>query len=532
MDGRPRRADAIGSIAALARAQAGDRPDSPALTAGDRRLTFAELDQRSNQVAGALSAAGVEAGERVGYLGKNSLEFFELLFGASKVGAVTVPVNWRLAAPEIVQIVDDSTASVLVVGGEHVDVIASVADALASVRVLVTLGSEDGLEGATSYGRWVGAHGADDPGHAPAPDDVALQLYTSGTTGRPKGAMLTNRNVWNMLPPTARDWGFDAASVNLIALPNFHVGGVGWALVGLFAGASSIVLPEFAVGAVLEAITAHRVTHVVLVPAVLPALLDAASAVAGSDVSSLQTIVYGAAPISESVLARAVEQLSCGFIQGYGLTETVGAVIHLLEEEHDLAGEHRHRLRAAGRPMEGVEVRIVEPATGCDVATGDVGEIWMRTPRVMLGYWNQPEATRRAITSDGWLRTGDAGHIDSDGYVYLSDRVKDMIISGGENIYPAEVENVLMGHPAVADVAVIGVPSARWGETPKALVVAAPGTPPGEDELISFCRARVAHYKCPTSVELVDTLPRNATGKVLKAELRAPYWGQRDRHVN
>jgi long-chain acyl-CoA synthetase len=214
------------------------------------------------------------------------------------------------------------------------------------------------------------------------------------------------------------------------------------------------------------------------------------------------------------------------------LTETVGAVIHLLEADHDLAGAHRHRLRAAGRPMEGVEVRIVDPASGCDVETGAVGEIWLRTPRVMLGYWNQPEATRRAITSDGWLRSGDAGHVDDDGYVYLSDRVKDMIISGGENIYPAEVENVLMGHPAVADVAVIGVPSERWGETPKALVVPAPGTPPGEDELIAFCRARVAHYKCPTSVELVDTLPRNATGKVLKAELRAAYWDQRQRNVN
>jgi acyl-CoA synthetase (AMP-forming)/AMP-acid ligase II len=531
MDGRPRRADAIGSIAALARAQARERPLTAALTAGDRRLTFAELDLRSNQVAGALVAAGIGAGDRVAYLGKNSLEFFELLFGASKVGAVTVPLNWRLTAQEIAQIVDDSTAAVVVVGAEHVAVVASVADALAAVRLLVALGSEGGLRGAVPYGDWAGATGTEDPGHMPAADDVALQLYTSGTTGRPKGAMLTNRNVWSMLPATARDWGFGTDSVNLVALPIFHVGGVGWALVGLFAGASSIVLPEFAVGAVLEAISMHGVTHVVLVPAVLPALLDAADST-GSDVSSLRTIVYGAAPISESVLARAVQQLTCGFIQGYGLTETVGAVIHLLEADHDLAAAHRHRLRAAGRPMEGVEVRIVDPASGCDVETGAVGEIWLRTPRVMLGYWNQPEATRRAITSDGWLRSGDAGHVDDDGYVYLSDRVKDMIISGGENIYPAEVENVLMGHPAVADVAVIGVPSERWGETPKALVVPVPGTPPGEDELIAFCRARVAHYKCPTSVELVDTLPRNATGKVLKAELRAAYWDQRERNVN
>ena len=281
----------------------------------------------------------------------------------------------------------------------------------------------------------------------------------------------------------------------------------------------------------LAAIAEHHVTHVVLVPAVLPALL-AAVGNEGVDVSSLEALVYGASPIAESVLAEAVRTLPCGFIQGYGLTETVGAVIQLLADDHDLAGSHVHRLRSAGRPMEGVEVRVVEPVSGADVPTGAVGEIWMRTPRVMLGYWNQPEATRQAITPDGWLRSGDAGYLDRDGYVFLSDRVKDMIVSGGENIYPAELENVLMAHPAVADVAVIGVPSERWGETPKALVVPADGESPAADELIAFCRERVAHYKCPTSVELVEVLPRNATGKVLKAQLRAPYWDDPGRHVN
>ena len=333
--------------------------------------------------------------------------------------------------------------------------------------------------------------------------------------------MLTNRNV-SMLPPTARDWGFDAEAST-------------WSRYRTSTSAASVgarrpVRRRFLDRAArvrrrrrARAITASR--HSVLVPAVLPALLDAASA-AGSDVSAADDRLRRRHLRASS--PGLVEQLSCGFIQGYGLTETVGAVIHLLEEDHDLAGEHRHRLRAAGRPMEGVEVRIVEPATGCDVATGDVGEILMRTPQVMLGYWNQPEATQGDHT-DGWLRTGDAGNVDPDGYVYLSDRVKDMIISGGENIYPAELENVLMGHPSVADVAVIGVPSERWGETPKALVVAAPGSS-GRGGADRLCRAQVAHFKCPTSVELVA--PRNATGKVLKAELRAPYWGQRDRHVN
>jgi acyl-CoA synthetase (AMP-forming)/AMP-acid ligase II len=445
------------------------------------------------------------------------------------VGAVTVPVNWRLAPAEVADILEDSRAAVLVVGAEFAATIDPLVARLPALRQVVIL--DQAGAGGEPFERWSDVAGSHDPGHEPAPDDVALQLYTSGTTGRPKGAMLTNRNVWSMLPPTARDWGFSETSVNLVALPNFHVGGVGWALVGLYVGASSVVLPEFAVDAVLAAIAEHRVTHVVLVPAVLPALL-AGVGEAGVDVSSLEQLVYGASPIAESVLAEAVRTLRCGFIQGYGLTETVGAVIHLLPDDHDLAGTHPQRLRSAGRPMDGVEVRVVEPVSGGDVPTGAVGEIWLRTPRVMLGYWNQPEATRQAITPDGWLRSGDAGYLDEDGYVFLSDRVKDMIVSGGENIYPAELENVLMAHPAVADVAVIGVPSERWGETPKALVVPTEGTSPAAAELIAFCRGRVAHYKCPTSVELVAVLPRNATGKVLKAQLRAPYWDDPDRHVN
>jgi long-chain acyl-CoA synthetase len=519
-----------GSLADLIRTQGRDRPGAPALVAGGLRRSFADLDRRASQVGAALASSGVVAGSRVAFVGKNSAPFFELLFGASKVGAVTVPVNWRLVPGEVADIVADAAAEVVVVGPELVATVAPVVAALPAVqRVLVPRGSE--VLGVHDYDRFVDAAPAVDPGHEPAADDVALQLYTSGTTGRPKGAMLTNRNIWGMLPFTARDWGFDERSVNLIALPNFHVGGVGWALVGVYAGATSVVLPEFAVDAVLDAIAANRVTHVVLVPAVLPALL-AAQRTSGADVSSLRYVVYGASPISERVLADAVESLPCRFIQGYGLTETVGAVIHLLPDDHRLAEASRHRLRSAGRPMEGVEVRVVEPATGREVATGDVGEIWLRSPRVMLGYWNQPEETRRAVTPDGWLRTGDAGHIDADGYVYLSDRVKDLIVSGGENIYPAELENVLMAHPAVADVAVIGVPSERWGETPKALVVPAGEPAPDEGELIAFCRSRLAHYKCPTSVELVEGLPRNATGKVLKTELRAPYWSDRDRHVN
>ncbi len=254
--------------------------------------------------------------------------------------------------------------------------------------------------------------------------------------------------------------------------------------------------------------------------------------VADADFSSLRIVVYGASPISEDVLARSVDVLGCKFWQAYGLTETCGAVVNLSPEDHDLSGPNRHRLRSCGVAGPGVELRIVDPETRADVATGDVGEIWVRSGQVMKGYWNLDDATREAIDDEGWFRSGDAGYLDEDGYLYIHDRVKDMIVSGGENVYPAEVENVLMDHPAIADVAVIGVPHDRWGETPKAIVVVAPGTDPMPEELIAFSRQRLAGFKCPTSVEFVDVLPRNPSGKVLKKDLRAPYWEGRERKVN
>jgi len=516
----------IGSIAELSRANARDRPDVVALIAGDRRCTFAELDERSNRVASALAADGVARGDRVAYLGKNTIEFFELLFGAAKAGAVLVAVNWRLAPAEVAHIIDDSGAGVLVVDTMYRSTVDQVRDRLPAVRRVVALG-----EGPGSFVEWSSAGSPDDAGHRPGPDDVALQLYTSGTTGLPKGAMITNRNIWTMLPPTARDWGFGPGSVSLVALPNFHVGGVGWALIGLYVGATSVVLPEVAVGDVLRVIPEARVTHVVLVPAVLGAML-AAPGIDDLDVSSIEYIVYGASPISEVTLTEAMRRLRCRFIQSYGLTETCGGVIQLMSDEHDPGGPRAHLLRSAGRPMQFVEMQVVDPQTGTGRPAGEVGEIWLRSARVTAGYWNRPDDTAAAIDADGWFHTGDAGYVDDEGYLYISDRVKDMIISGGENIYPAEVENALMAHPAVGDVAVIGVPSERWGETPKALVVLADGAAAEPDELIAFCRSRLASYKCPTSVELVGDLPRNPTGKLLKEELRRPYWAGHDRHVN
>ncbi len=272
-------------------------------------------------------------------------------------------------------------------------------------------------------------------------------------------------------------------------------------------------------------------THGFLVPAVLQFMLMIPG-VDEADFSSLRVLVYGASPISEEVLARSVATFGCKFWQAYGLTETTGAVVNLAPEDHDTSGPNRHRLRSCGLPGPGVEVRIVDTDTLADVPTGEVGEIWIRSAQVMKGYWNMPDETEKAITADGWFRSGDAGFLDGDGYVFIHDRVKDMIVSGGENVYPAEVENVLMAHPGIADVAVIGVPHDKWGETAKAMVVKAADVEVTEQEIIDYAREHLARFKCPTSVEWIDVLPRNPSGKILKKDLRAPYWEGRSRNVN
>jgi long-chain acyl-CoA synthetase len=362
-------------------------------------------------------------------------------------------------------------------------------------------------------------------------DDVAFQLYSSGTTGRPKGVMLSNSNFFGLLPLAKDMWEIGPDAVNLVAMPLFHIGGGGWATAGMYEGATSVIVRELDPAALVRLIPERRITHAFLVPAVIQFMLGVPG-VEEADFSSMRVVVYGASPISEAVLAKAVETFGCKFWQAYGLTETTGAVVNLPPEDHDLSGPDRHRLRSCGKAGPGVELRIVDPATGEDMALGEVGEIWIRSPQVMKGYWNQPEASADAIAGDGWFRSGDAGYLDADGYLYIHDRVKDMIVSGGENVYPAEVENVLMSHPAIADVAVIGVPDDRWGETPKAIVVLASGADVTEEDIIDFSRERLAKFKCPTSVDFVDSLPRNPSGKILKKDLRAPFWEGRERFVS
>jgi long-chain acyl-CoA synthetase len=522
------------TLADLIRTQAATIGDHIAFTFEGRDVTYRDLDAAANQVANGLRSQGVGHGDRVAFLDRNTLELFELMFGAAKIGAALCPVNWRLAPAEITHVVNDARARVFVVGSDFFSVLDECEPALTSKPLVLTVGAH-ARHG--EFGTWRDAQAESDPGEATTADDVAIQFYTSGTTGLPKGAMLTSANLAALVPAASEALGLDETTISLVAMPLFHVAGAGWALFGLMNGARNVMLRDVDLAAILDAIPRYDITHAVFVPAVLQFVL-ATPGVEDTDFSTLQTIVYGASPISEAVLVAAMERFGCGFVQAYGLTETSGGVVLLHPEDHDPGGPRAHRLRAAGRPMSGVELRIAA-ADGTALPTGEIGEVWIRSPSTMIGYWDRPDATAEAITPDGWLRSGDAGRLDADGYLYIEDRVKDMIITGGENVFPAEIESVLMGHPAVTDAAVIGVPDERWGETVKAIVVPAPGTPDDEGsrralggELLSWCRERLAGYKCPTSVDWIDELPRNPSGKILKRELRAPYWSGRDRQVS
>ncbi len=514
---------AIETLADIVRVHGKERADRPMLTFEGRTITFAEMDRRSNQVAQGLAAAGIGKDDRVAFIDKNVPEYFEVTFAAGKLDAVTVAVNWRLAPREIAQIIDDAQAKVVFVGPDFTSQVEQIEDQLATVTTIVAIGEHDRWP---SYAAWADEQPADDPGTSSTPESTAVQLYTSGTTGLPKGVMLTNDNLFGLLGGATSLWGFRADMVNLGVMPLFHIAGSGWDIAVMYMGGHTVLQRDVDPAGILRAIPEHRVTHAIFVPAVLQFLLMTPG-VDDADLSSLETIVYGASPITDKVLTKAMETFKCDFIQVYGLTETTGAVTQLDPADHDPEG-NPDLLRSCGKPMPGVELRIVGEEGG-DQPEGEVGEVWIRSRQNMAGYWRKPEETAASKTEDGWVKTGDAGFM-KDGYLYLYDRVKDMIVSGGENVYPAEVENVLMMHPQVADVAVIGVPDERWGETVKAMVVAA-GDPPSPEDLIAYTKEQLARYKCPTSVDFVESLPRNPSGKILKRELREPFWAGRDRRV-
>ncbi|HEY3811303.1 MAG TPA: long-chain-fatty-acid--CoA ligase [Acidimicrobiales bacterium] len=519
-------ADEIRCLADIVRVHAACRGPAPAIECGGRSLTFGALYERAQAVAGALAASGVGPQDRVAVLERNSTEVLEVVFGAALLNAVAVNVNWRLAPPEILQILRDAQTAVLLVGQEMVDGVEAIEAGLGATRI-IGFADHARWEG---YEAWLATGDAGDPGAVAGPDDVGFQLYTSGTTGLPKGVMLTTSNLLACFDGAGSHWGFEAGrSVNLALMPMFHIAGLGWAAAGLYFGCRTVVLRDVVPTEIWQALSGQGITHAFMVPAVLQMLLQTPE-VGHADLRALRKLVYGASPISAAVLERAMATFGCDFIQVYGLTETTGAITQLEAEDHDPVGRPG-LLRSCGKPYPWVEMRIVD-AAGADAGPGQVGELWTRSPQNMLGYWNNPDATAAVLSAEGWFRTGDAGYFDDDGFIYLHDRVKDMIVTGGENVYPAEVENALMRHPAVADIAVFGVPDGHWGEVVKAVVVLAAGVEPvAAEDLIAFCRQQLAGFKCPKSVDFAAVLPRNPSGKLLKRELRAPYWEGAERQV-
>ena len=516
----------ISSVAEITRYQARINGDRIAQFFEGRETTYLELDRRANQIANGLLAAGCSPGTRIGYMGKNSDYYFEVLSGSAKANLVMTAVNWRLAGPEIDYVLNDAEAEVLFVGAEFYDVIKQIAPSLTSLRMIIAI--DDGDNNWTAFTDWRDRQSDCDPLLPVDLDADIIQLYTSGTTGHPKGVQLTNSNYLDLLDQAANGgWGdWTDGEASLVAMPIFHVAGVNIGLIGLAQGLKNVIVKDIDPVLILDLLEQHRIKYVFFVPAVIM-FLSSVPGVRDRDFSNLDLILYGASPISQDVLSTATEIFKCQFCQVYGLTETAGAGTVLDHQDHDPI---RGKLRSCGKPAATAAVRIIGH-NGEDVPANAVGEILYRSGSLMKGYWKNDQATAKAI-QDGWFYTGDAGYLDEEGYLFIHDRIKDMIVSGGENVYPAEVENALFDFPEIADVAVIGVPDKKWGEAVKAVIVLKSGETVSEEDIIGYAKTKIAGYKVPKSVDFTDALPRNPTGKVLKRELRAPYWDNQERQIN
>lgn len=499
-----------------------ERPDRVAMREEDRVFTYGDLEERTARVATALLAAGLRKGDRVAWIGKNSDLYFTLFYGAARAGIVMAPIGWRLSPTEWAYVVNDTRAKIVFTGPGFEAVPGQLAGKLEHDPRIVGAAEARALIDNTARA----------PFEPAGQGDAVLQLYTSGTTGNPKGAVLSNRNLFALrkhsndadMPYTK--WEDDEAV--LVAMPCAHIGGTGLGIMALAAGLPGVILAEFNPDGVFDAVEHHGVTRFFIVPAALQMLLMHPRC-ASVDYSRLKYILYGAAPIPLELLRQCIKMFGADFIQAYGMTETTGTICMLPPEDHDPEGNAR--MRSAGKALPGVEIVILGP-DGNSVPQGEVGEVVTRSSNNMIGYWNLPEATAKTMTGDGWIHTGDAGYLDADGYLFIHDRMKDMIISGGENVYPAEVESAIFGHPAVQEVAVIGIPDQKWGETVKAVVVPKPGMSVEEADIIAWARERIAAFKAPRSIDVIEALPRNASGKILRKDLRAPYWEGYERMVN
>jgi long-chain acyl-CoA synthetase len=504
-------------------------PQRLATACGSRRHSYAKFTDRVARLAGALQQLGMRPGDRVGILSLNSDRFLELYFAIWWGGGAVNPVNTRWSPREIAYSLDDCDTHILAVDETFCAMVPELAERSRSLRTLLYCGDATPRSGMFSHEQLIAEH-------APVADacranqDLAGVFYTGGTTGFPKGVMLSQANLFGAALMGLGEGLAEDADIGLHVAPMFHLADGFYAIMLFLRGCSQVILPSFQPEAVMQAIQEHGINSVLLVPTMIQMLVDHPR-LPDYRLDSLRKLLYGASPISEALLDRAMQKLPAArFLQAYGQTEMSPPVSVLPADCHSAEGRKLGKLRSAGRPMVGVEVKIVD-AQGSELPPGTVGEVAARGPGVMMGYWNKPQQTAEALR-DGWMHTGDGGYMDEDGFLFIVDRVKDMIVSGGENVYSAEVENALAQHPAVAACAVIGIPHEQWGEAVHAVIVCKPGCAAIELEALrNHCRELIAGYKCPRSVEYRDTLPLSGAGKVLKTVLREPHWKDRQRQV-
>jgi len=489
----------------------------------DRETTYEELNIYSNQIANGLISLGCKPDSRIAYYGKNSDYFFEFLIGTLKSNTVAVGVNWRLAPPEVSYVLNDSKSEVLFVGEEFYPIIDQILEDLPNVKKVIAVdGNHTKYEDFIS---WRDSQESASTGLKSSDQDDILQLYTSGTTGHPKGVQLTNRNFAAANESIDGIVPFEEGTTNLVCMPGYHVAGTNWGIWGYIFGCRNIIIADIDPGLILELIEQEKIRSTLFVPAVILFLISHPNALS-TDFSSLNFVLYGASPIADDTIIKAKEIMQCDLFQVYGLTETTGAITIMMPEDHD---PKRGKLRSCGKALKGVELKVVDE-NGKELKTGEIGQVISKSDLNMKGYWNKPDATKESIV-DGWFYSGDAGYFDEENYLFIHDRVKDMIVSGGENIYPAEVENALMSHEKILDAAVVGIPDEKWGEAVKAFVVLSDSSL-DEDQIISYTRTKIAGYKCPRSINFISELPRNPSGKILRRELRDPYWEGIDRKVS
>lgn len=505
------------------------RPDDCCLIFNGEKLSYGTVGDMARTIAAGLAAEGVQAGHRVAILCQNCPEYLAFLMACSQLGAVAVPLNYRLAPAEIAYVLADAQVHLLLNPDTELEPL-----------LLSLLDSDDEAprciahteRAALSWDEWLSNASGKSFTAVDQGPEAFLQLYTSGTTGHPKGVVLSHANLVSLftISTVSAPHKAGADTVDLVSAPNFHIGGSGTLLLPIMAGGSVVLHKTFDPFALVNDVEQYKVDHMFIVPAMILAVISMVPDLDKRDFSHLKQIMYGASPITSDLLEQALKIFQCDFAQVYGMTETTGSIVMLTPADHHRALKDKPELlQSCGRPQAGVAVKICDP-DGKELPAGETGELWIRSGSNMLEYYNNEGATAETLIN-GWIRTGDSGVKDEEGFLYLRDRIKDMIVSGGENIYPIEIENVLSRHPAIADVAVVGIPNEKYGEAPLACVALKPEQSLSEDEMIDYCRDKLAGYKIPRQLQIMEALPRNPSGKILKKELRAPHWKGKERNI-